>query len=228
MATDREVTLEDSGFDDPAFEQEDAPEEVLVDTELPTGEAAALTYAVHDRPLEEQVKRATWHMRKVAQAERRMALLLGPVVAEIQRAEDAIDRLRRTRKQIVHQGEAQSSWHRAKLEEWAELPETREALGKTVKLAFGRVVTRQGKGTTRVDEEVLADLYEADHEGYADLYEWELQKGAAHKRFTLREDGTTLDTATGEVLPVAVIVQVEAPSVRAYVEPDIAALAEEQ
>jgi len=213
-----------SGFDDPAFEQEgEAPaEEVYVaplDEQVQTA-----TYSIQGRALlnpAKQVALATWHMERIVRAEVRRAALLAPVESLLAAAEAEVARLRRLATELNRQGDQQTSWDRAMLEQWAEDPATRTVLGKTIKLAYGKVTTRELPGKTVWHEE---NLNPAD---FPELFRLEFNRGEARKRFELREDGRTLDTQTGEVLEVEVLVQAEPPSIRATVTPDLRALVEE-
>ncbi len=66
MATDREVTLEGSGFDDPAFEQEPAPRPLPepVDRELTEAELEAIICSEDVTTLDRLI-RSCWHLRTV-------------------------------------------------------------------------------------------------------------------------------------------------------------------
>ena len=84
--------------------------------------------------------------------------------------------------------------------------------------------TRQSRGKTEVDNAAVLTLYQDNPAEYGDLIKPAVVASAVRERFTLREDGATVDATTGEVLPMEVIRQIEEPTVKVSVEPDLNAL----
>lgn len=179
--------------------------------ELPEGHTGPYSIAAKAGPdLKEQVRLADWHCQRIAELEVTEAILAGPIVEEIERLEARLDAVRAPL-------QAKRGWHEAQVQWWVLEENIRERVGKSVPLAHGQIKTRQTPGKTEVRSDLVLSLYRDFPEEFGDLIEPKVDNKAVRERYALQDDGTCVDTLTGEALAEPVIVVVEEPSVKVTV-----------
>lgn len=185
----------------------------LFDEETPDAEEARRSYSIVRKAgpaLEDQVRLADWHFQRMAEAEVRYQVLAAPIVEEVERLQARLKVLTTQRDQSV-------AWHEDQLIKWTLDCNLRDALGKTIPFAHGQIKTLATKGKTEVAEDVVLALYRDYPADYGDLIKPTVDSKMVRDRYELREDGTCVDTVTGEVAPEPVIVQTEAPGIKVAV-----------
>lgn len=179
--------------------------------ELPEGHTGPYSIAGKAGPdLAEQVRLADWHCQRIAELEVTEAILAGPIVEEIERLEARLDAVRAPL-------QAKRRWHEAQVQWWVLEENIRERVGKSVPLAHGQIKTRQTPGKTEVRPEVILCLYRDNPQEFGDLIKPTVDTKAVRERYELRDDGTCVDTVTGEALAEPVIVQTEEPHIQVTV-----------
>jgi len=169
--------------------------------------------------LKAQMDLASWHLRKASEIQAVAEAQLAPFDDEISRLEAEIGRLQGEQQRIQEAAERRMGWHEEQVIRWYLDANLREVTGKAaLDLPYGVVKSRQTRGKTEINSDLVMRLYREQPEAYRDLIAESVSVSAVRKRFRLLEDGSVEDTQDGEILAEAVIRQVEPPRIDVTVE----------